>query len=60
MSSTTKTPKRPSRQSRTTLQFPKLPDRQFAPRRTAERKGQYIMKRWEAGSENVQTRALED
>ena len=49
-----------ARKGSTTVQSQKPPDRQFDPRRTVERKGQYIMKRWEAAPESVQTRALEN
>ena len=53
-----KLPAQPARKGSTTAQSPKLPDRQFDPRRTVERKGQWIMKRWEPSPKNTQTRQV--
>ena len=47
MATLSKSPSQPVRKDNTTVQSQKLPDRQFDPKRTVERKGQYIMKRWE-------------
>ena len=47
MATSSKSPSQPARKGSTTAQSPKLPDRQFDPNRTVERKGQYVMKRWQ-------------